>query len=124
MVTKIHTLQSFAPDHIPSPAKPAHERPPLKLWPAPPDPPPPVRTLALQEPQDPAPDSAEADVSIIGFRCADNLSAEADLLATESAEADVGASPSAAAFNAMELDIEGNDWPAFRTVPWLPSYEH
>ncbi|KAK3280092.1 hypothetical protein CYMTET_11155 [Cymbomonas tetramitiformis] len=116
--------QSFAPDRIPLAAKPAYERPPLKLWPAPPDPSPPVRALALQEPQDPTPDSTEADVSIMGFRCNGNLSAEADLLATDSAEAAVGASPSAAAFNAMELDIEDNDWPEFRTVHWVPSCKH
>ncbi|KAK3286330.1 hypothetical protein CYMTET_6109 [Cymbomonas tetramitiformis] len=66
---------------------------------------PPVRALALQEPKDPAPDSAAADVAVMGFRSVDP-SAEAELLATESAEAAVGTSPSTAAFNAMELDID------------------
>ncbi|KAK3233198.1 hypothetical protein CYMTET_56494 [Cymbomonas tetramitiformis] len=62
--------QSFAPDRIPHAAKPAHDRPPISRWPTPPDPPPPVRAMALQAPQDPAPDSA-TDVAIMGFRAAD-----------------------------------------------------
>ncbi|KAK3286866.1 hypothetical protein CYMTET_5582 [Cymbomonas tetramitiformis] len=77
--------------------------------------------MALQAQQDPAPDSA-TDVAIMGFRAADPP-AEDELLATESSAAAtaVDTSPSTAAFNAMELDDDDTDWPAFRTVPWVPS---
>ncbi|KAK3233492.1 hypothetical protein CYMTET_56215 [Cymbomonas tetramitiformis] len=102
------SAQSFALDRIPLAAKPAHDHPPITRWPTPPDPPPPVRALALQAPQDLAPDSAAADVVIMGFGTADPP-AEAGLLATESAEAAAGTSPSTAAFNAMELDINDTD---------------
>ena len=44
-------------------------------------------------------------------------------LATELHDPTAASTSSAAAFASAQLDIEDDDWPALKTVPWIPGLQ-